>query len=68
MIPDKPPIFDYDPRYIEKSKYTLEELYKLQKIILQLRQKHPTTFTYELKKLDYDQKEIDVILTHICNS
>jgi len=57
------PIFEYDERYITASKYTREELYKLQEIVLEQMKINPTTYTYELKKIDnYDQKEIDIIL------
>ena len=37
------PIFEYDDRYIINSKYTREELYKLQEIILELMKRNPTT-------------------------
>ncbi len=62
------PIFEYDERYIVKSKYTREDLYKLQKIVLEQMKINPTTYTYELKKIkDYDQKEIDIIFTMLAN-
>lgn len=58
------PIFEYDERYIATSKYTREDLYKLQEIVLEQMKINPTTYTYELKKIkDYDQNEIDIILT-----
>ena len=56
------PIFEYDDRYIETSKYTREELYELQEIVLNQIEKNSTTYTYELQILDYDQKEIEIIL------
>jgi len=59
----KPPFFDYDDRYFLESKHTREELYKLQEIIYKTMKKYPTTFRDELNKLDYDQKEIDTILS-----
>jgi len=58
------PIFEYDERYIVSSKYTREDLYKLQEIVLEQMKTSPTTYTYELKKIkNYDQKEIDIIFT-----
>lgn len=63
MENQKTPIFEYDERYITTSKYSREELYKLQEIVLEQMKKNPTTYTNELKKLDYDQKEIDTIFT-----
>ena len=60
------PIFEYDDRYIVVSKHTREDLYRLQKMVLEQIKANPTTYTYELKKIkDYDQKEIDTILTVI---
>ena len=64
----KAPIFEYDDRYFIESKYTREELYKLQEIVLQQIKTNPSTYIYELKKIkDYDQKEIDTILTMLVN-
>lgn len=60
------PIFEYDDRYIAVSKHIREDLYRLQKMVLEQIKANPTTYTYELKKIkDYDQKEIDTILTVI---
>lgn len=51
------PIFKYDKKYITASKYTLEELYNLQEMVLEQIKKNPTTYTYELKKIkNYEQK------------
>jgi hypothetical protein len=62
------PIFEYDERYIATSKYTREDLYKLQKIVLEKMKINPTTYTYELKKIkNYDKKEINIILTMLTN-
>ena len=62
----KAPIFEYDERYIAASKYTSEELYRLQEIVLEQIKTNPTTYTYELKKIEnYDQKEIDIILVRL---
>lgn len=64
MENQKFPIFEYDYRYIATSKHTREELYKLQEIVLEQIKTNPSTYAYELKKIkDYDQKEIDTILT-----
>ena len=66
MENQKVPIFEYDERYIAASKYTREDLYKLQGIVLEQMKTNPTTYTYELKKIkDYDQKEIDIILVRL---
>ena len=61
----KIPIFEYDKRYIANSIHTADELYKLQEIVLEQMEKNPTTYTYELKKFNYDQNEISTILTII---
>ena len=43
---------------------TREDLYKLQRIVLGQMNANPATYAYELKKIkDYDQTEIDIILT-----
>ncbi|BDQ31724.1 hypothetical protein NZNM25_18620 [Nitrosopumilus zosterae] len=64
MENQKSPIFEYDERYLATSKHTRKELYKLQEIVLEQIKTNPSTYTYELKKIkDYDQKEIDTILT-----
>ena len=57
------PIFEYDDRYIKSSKFTREELYKLQEIVLEQMEKNPTTYINELK--GYDQEEIHSILLMI---
>jgi len=58
----KPPIFDYDDRYIEDSKYTIEELINLQKLVVECIEKYPTTWKYELSKYEKDQDEIQSII------
>lgn len=62
---EKAPVFEYDERYVANSVYTIDELYKLQKIVLELMEKNPNTYTYDLKKIRYNQNEIDIILTMI---
>ncbi len=62
MTKQNAPIFEYDDRYIVASKYTRKELFELQEIVLDQIKKNPTTYAYELKKLEYDQKEIEIIL------
>ena len=66
MENQKAPIFEYDDRYIAESKYTREELYKLQEMVLEQIEKNPATYKYELKKIkEYDEQEFEAIFTMI---
>ena len=58
MENQKAPIFEYDDRYIASSKYTREDLYKLQEMILEERK---NTGEFE-NPVGYDQNEIDIIV------
>jgi len=62
MTKEKPPIFGYDDRYVEDSKYTREELINLQKLVVECIEKYPTTWKYELSKHEEDKEEIQSII------